>query len=102
MSEVHSSLQKVFEKEGKTKIENVTILHLRPIIPGRKCLKKKVNTRLKHNPIHKVHSSLQKVLEKEGKAKIENLTIPHLRFHSSFQNQHDTCADCYYIMVGGS
>jgi len=38
----------MFEKEGKTKIKNVTILHLRPIIPGRKCLKKKVEMRLKH------------------------------------------------------
>ena len=71
MSEVHSSLQKVFEKEGKTKIEkcnhptpeaynswqevlkkegrdeikNVTILHLRSLIPCRKCSKKKVEIR---------------------------------------------------------
>jgi len=71
MSEVHSSLKKVFEKEGKTKIEqcnrptpevlnswqkvlkkegrdeikNVTILHLRSLIPFRKCSKKKVEIR---------------------------------------------------------
>ena len=51
----------------------------------------------KSNLIHKVHSSLQKVLEKEGKAKIENVTILHLRFHSSFQNQYDTCVDCHDI-----
>ena len=77
MSGVHSSLQKVFEKEGKTKIDKCNHTHLRPIIPCRKCLNNKVNMfSKKHNPIHKVHSSLQKVLEKEGKAKIEKCNHP--------------------------
>ena len=50
MSEVHSSLQKVFEKAGKTKIE--------------KC----------NHPTLEVLNSLQKVLKKEGNDKIEKKT----------------------------
>ena len=75
--EAYNSLQKVLKKEGKYKI-SLKILYIRSIVPCRKCSKKKVKLRLK------------------------NVTILHLRFHSSFQNQHDTCVDCYYIMVGGS
>ena len=52
MSEVHSSLQKVFEKEGKTKIEEC------------------------NHPALEVLNSLQKVLKKEGKAKIEKCNHP--------------------------
>ena len=57
MSEVHSSLQKVLEKEGKTKIE--------------KC----------NHSTPEVLNSLQKVLKKEGKDKIEKNTILHIRYH---------------------
>jgi len=52
MSEVHSSLQKVLEKEGKTKIE--------------KC----------NHSTPEVLNSLQKVLKKEGKDKIEKKHNP--------------------------
>ena len=55
MSEVHSSFQKVFENEGKTKIE--------------KC----------NHPTPEAYNSWQKVLKKEGRDEIKNVTILHLR-----------------------
>ena len=61
MSEVHSSLQKVFEKEGKTKIE--------------KC----------NHPTPEAYNSWQKVLKKEGRDEIDkcnhmakHLVLPRL------------------------
>ena len=52
MSEVHSSFQKVLEKEGKAKIE--------------KC----------NHPIPEAYNSWQKVLRKEGRDEIEKCNHP--------------------------
>ena len=45
--EAYNSWQKVLKKEGRDEIKNVTILHFRSLIPCRNCLKKKLNIRLK-------------------------------------------------------
>ena len=54
MSDVHSSLQKVFEKEGKTKIE--------------KC----------NHPTPEAYNSWQKVFKKEGRDEIKTCNHPTL------------------------
>ena len=102
--EVLNSTQKLLKQKVKMRERNVTILHLRPIVPCRKCFKTEGKYKIsKKNDILYIMSIVpcRKCSKKTVKLRLKNVTILHLRFHSSFQNQHDTRVDCYYIMVGG-
>jgi len=43
--EAYNSWQKVLKKKVEMRLKNITILHLRSLIPCRKCSKKKVEIR---------------------------------------------------------
>ena len=65
----------------------MAILHLRPIIFGRKCLKKEGRDEIKNITIlhlRSLYNSLQKVLRKEGGDKIESCNHPTPEVLNSF------------------
>ena len=99
--EVLNSLQKLLKKKVTNEIDKCNHTTPEAYNSLQKVLKKKVNIRFKKNNIRSI-VPCRKCSKKKVELRLKNVTILHLRFHSSFQNQHDTCVDCYYIMVGGS